>query len=72
MSGSWHRVTDVRAFLAEEGVLSVGVHAFTWKVMHYHACSRCGLLPLKNDATRREMRKPCIVYEDAPKRGRRG
>lgn len=64
MSGQWHRVVDVRAFLAEEGVRSVGVHAFNRKVLHYQACSRCGLLPLKNDATRRAMREPCVVYED--------
>lgn len=72
MSGTWHRVKDVRAFLAEEGVKSVGIHSFTWKVLHHHACVRCGLLPLKNDATRRAMREPCVVYEDAPPRGRRG
>lgn len=67
--GAWHRVKDVRGFLAEQGVRSVGVHSFTWKVLHYRACSRCGLLPLKNDATRKEMRAACVVWEDEVRRG---
>lgn len=60
----WKRVEDVKAFLAERGTRSVGVHhATNVKRLPWPVCARCGLLYLKNEATRRELKKPCIVEE---------
>lgn len=60
------RVTDVRAFLASTGRKSVGQHAFKGviKRMPWPYCTRCGLIALKNEATRRAMKQPCETWED--------
>jgi len=34
-------------------------HAFTKKMMHWPMCGRCGLLALKNDATKKAIREGC-------------
>lgn len=59
----WHKVQDVKAFLADKGQRTTGQHAFTKKVLHWPYCSRCGLLALKNETTRREMSRPCVTEE---------
>lgn len=64
MSGQWHRVQDVKAFLAEKGVRSVGVHApRSIKRIPWPMCRRCGLLYLKNAPTAKAISAPCVVYE---------
>jgi hypothetical protein len=63
MAVEYTHITDVRGFLSQRGVRNVGPHAFTRKILNWSCCTRCGLLALKNDATRREMKKPCVVYE---------
>lgn len=60
----WYKVEDVRAFL-NGGRRSVGVHSpKPLKRMPWPRCSRCGLLYLRNDATTRALRQPCVTIED--------
>lgn len=60
----WNRVTDVRAFLAERGTRNVGAHnPKQRKRLPWPVCSRCGLLYLRNEATRRAVRAACVVEE---------
>lgn len=42
-------------------------HAFTFSILNWHVCSRCGLIFLKNDATRKAANKPCPGREDDSK-----
>lgn len=65
MSKQWHQVTDVKAFLAA-GRKVKGVHAFNGnlKRMPWPYCTRCGLVCLRNDATRRAMAQPCETWSD--------
>lgn len=59
----WKQVSDVRAFLADKGTKRVREHAFTKKVCHWSCCGQCGLLLLKNDATRKAVKAKCVTYE---------
>ena len=60
----WHRVSDVGAFLASRGQRNVGVHQMrSLKRLPWPCCSRCGLLALRNDATRKALRAVCVVEE---------
>lgn len=61
---SWTRVKDVRAFLADKGAKRIGPHVMNKRILSWVACSRCGLLGLKNDATRRALLAPCVTYEE--------
>jgi hypothetical protein len=54
---------EMREFLAFPGKKSIGTHSMTKKICHWSYCSRCGLLALKNSATRRALRAPCVTYE---------
>ncbi|HEY0712278.1 MAG TPA: hypothetical protein VGF45_06375 [Polyangia bacterium] len=64
MSERWNRVADVRAFLASQGRRSVGVHQMkNVKRMPWPLCTRCGLLALRNDASRKALREQCVVEE---------
>jgi hypothetical protein len=60
----WRKVKDVARFLADKGQRRTGPHAMTGRVLNWAHCSRCGLLALKNDATRRALKEPCVWYED--------
>lgn len=64
MASEWTVVKDVRAFLAQRGSRNVGVHQWKpLKRMPWPRCSRCGLLRLKNEATRRAANAPCVTEE---------
>lgn len=39
-------------------------HKFNKRVQHWVYCSGCGLVALKNAATRKRMRQPCESMED--------
>lgn len=41
-----------------------GKHAMTKRMLHWPVCSRCGLLGLKNDATRKALKQDCVTLED--------
>ncbi len=60
---TWYEVKDVAAFLADKGKTRRGAHSMTRPLMHWRYCSHCGLLNLKNDATRRALRQPCVSVE---------
>jgi hypothetical protein len=60
----WNQVQDVRAFLAERGSRRVrDSHEFTRRVLHWPYCNHCGLVALKNDASRIAARAKCVVEE---------
>jgi hypothetical protein len=60
---AWQRVSDVRSFLAEKGQRREGVHSFTKRACSWPYCARCGLVLLKNEATRKAARAACVVFE---------
>lgn len=41
-----------------------GPHSMTGKILHWPYCKRCGLIALKNDTTKRALRKVCEWIED--------
>ncbi len=59
----WHVVEDVGAFL-RAGRVTRGPHAFTERLLHWPFCKHCGLLLLKNEATKRAARAACVRLED--------
>lgn len=63
MAGEMTRVLDVGAFLADRGTRRVREHAFTKRIVSWSYCAHCGLVALKNEATRREMSRKCVTYE---------
>lgn len=65
-SARMHRVDDVKAFLAERGKKVRGAHSMTGtlKRMPWPYCTRCGLLALRNEPTRRALKEPCETWED--------
>jgi hypothetical protein len=34
-------------------------HAMTFRILNWQVCSKCGLIALKNERTRKALRKPC-------------
>lgn len=42
-------------------------HAFNVFILNYAYCSRCGLIALKNDATKKAMKKSCPGREEESK-----
>lgn len=51
--------------LAAKGVVRRGVHQMTRRVCHWPYCARCGLVALKNDASRKALRSDCVTIEDS-------
>jgi hypothetical protein len=39
-------------------------HQFTIKVFNWLSCTGCGLVTLKNEATRKRMTESCVSMED--------
>ena len=39
--------------------MSVRPHAFTERVLHWHYCAACGLIGMRNAASRRAAAQPC-------------
>lgn len=46
--------------------ISRGAHVMTGKIKRipWPYCTRCGLLALRNDATRAALRRECVIVED--------
>lgn len=60
----WHKVEDIKAFMAGGRKVS-GVHSpKIRRGIPWPCCSRCGLLYLKNEATRRAIKQACVTIED--------
>lgn len=60
----WERVKDIKAFLAYKPKTAKREHSMTKRVLNWMYCANCGLLALKNDATRKALKAKCIVYEE--------
>lgn len=48
-----------------KSVIRKAPHAMTRKILSWMACARCGLLALRNEATRRALKRPCVWEEEA-------
>jgi hypothetical protein len=55
--------SDRKDFLSAKGQVRRAPHKFTMKVLHWRACSTCGLLPLRNELTRKAIRAACVWEE---------
>jgi hypothetical protein len=55
---------EVREFLNRTGRRVSAPHNGAGKILHWPMCTRCGLMWLKNEATRAELKRPCVTYED--------
>lgn len=55
--------SEASVFLVS-GSKRTGTHRMTERVLHWCYCANCGLLNLKNEATRRAMKKSCQWIED--------
>ena len=55
--------SEATQFLADRGIRRAGPHRMTKRIFHWPYCARCGLVALKNDATRRALRAQCVTYE---------
>jgi len=67
VADDWHRLSpaDTRTMLANKGVRRIRDHDMTRQILNWRCCRHCGLLGLKNEATRQALRAKCITYEDA-------
>jgi hypothetical protein len=54
---------EARAFLSAKGSRRKAPHSFTRRILHWPYCARCGLVLLKNDASRRAASVPCTWEE---------
>ncbi len=45
------------------GTIKRGAHSFTKRICHWSYCARCGLVLLKNDASRAAAKRDCVVEE---------
>jgi hypothetical protein len=45
------------------GKIVRGPHQMTQKCLNWRYCARCGLMNLKNDATRKALRQECVTEE---------
>lgn len=66
MSGRYATLspTEAAALLAKRGTQRVGPHNMSRRILHWLYCANCGLLALKNVATRAALRRPCIWQDD--------
>lgn len=56
--------TKAERYRARQRKFKVVTHSFTKKICHWMYCSGCGLVNLKNDATRKRMSQPCESMEE--------
>jgi hypothetical protein len=49
----------------QKAVVRRGPHHLEGKILHWRFCTRCGLMNLKNDATRAALKKQCEWIEDS-------
>ncbi len=46
-----------------KGTVKRGPHQMTKRILHWPYCSRCGLMALKNDASRAALKRECVTEE---------
>ncbi len=54
----WVKV-DTKEFLTRKGSIRRQPHNFSRKVLSWMSCCTCGLLTLRNDPTKKAMKKMC-------------
>lgn len=59
--GDWKTLDEKerREWLNAKGQWRTGPHIMKRRVCHWLACTRCGLVQLKNDVSRKAVSKPC-------------
>ncbi len=63
MKQTWYKIENVSEFLAYRGQRKEGPHQMSDRILHWLVCSRCGLVALKNETTRKILRKSCVTFE---------
>jgi hypothetical protein len=57
---------EAQRFVARYGGhVRTGSHNLAGRVLHWPYCLTCGLVALKNDASRVALRAPCVTIEDS-------
>ncbi len=46
-----------------KGTVRRGPHQMTKRILHWPYCARCGLVALKNEASRQALRRECVTEE---------
>lgn len=61
----WSRASaaEAAAILHSKGTKRVRPHNLSRCVHHWRACAYCGLMNLKNEATRKALKQKCVVWE---------
>lgn len=49
---------------APEGVIGVQPHAMSGKIFNWAYCVHCGLVALKNEETRKKLKRGCWKWKD--------
>lgn len=49
---------------APEGVIGVRPHDMKGKILHWQHCVHCGLVALRNEATRKRLKQGCWIWKD--------
>lgn len=57
------KLRDLFAGMAQP-IRRVGVHVMTRRILHWSYCANCGLVRLKNEASLRALKAPCVWYEE--------
>lgn len=55
---------EKREFLNRKGTRRREAHSFTKRILHWPYCAHCGLVLLKNEATRRAAKALCEWEDD--------
>jgi len=58
------KAQDYAARLKSKKLFKTVPHQFTRKVFNWLSCTGCGLVTLKNEATRKRMQESCVSMED--------
>ena len=58
------KAQDYQARIANQKRFKTVPHQFTRKVFNWLSCTGCGLVTLKNEATRKRMQESCVSMED--------
>ncbi len=53
----------IPADLRSQAKVNRGAHQLKGRICHWPYCVRCGLVALKNEATRQALRRECVTVE---------
>lgn len=46
-----------------KGTIKRGPHVMTKRILHWPYCARCGLMALKNEESRKALKRDCVTEE---------